>query len=285
MKTTADSLRLVYRYLEGRRDAMQALLRELVVLESPSHDLPALERMARRLLPEWRSRGTRVTLRQPRQAGPILRAELDPGRGRIRGQLLILGHLDTVYEMGTLQHMPFRLQGGRWWEIDDPQLLAFKEERLPAGTAPNPLIRVPVSFETDTLAPHLAPLAGDDRALVVLEGVTMYLSDDALGELASTVRTVLPRATLVCDLMSPAFGRTFSRSLRRELTRLGARFGSRRRHPRHLIEGAGYVARERHSIPGRAREAGTLPIPGWIFHTLLRGLRDGYAVWVFEPAG
>lgn len=177
----------------------------------------------------------------------------------------------------------FRLEGGRWWEIDDPQLLAFKEERLPAATARNPLTRVPVDFQTDDLAAHLASLAGDDRALVVVEGVTMYLDDETLADLAGTVRSALPRATLVCDLMTPAFARTFSRSLRRELARLGATFSRRRGHPRRIIERAGYTARERHSIPGRARDAGTLPIPGWIFHTLLRGLRDGYAVWVFEP--
>jgi methyltransferase (TIGR00027 family) len=178
----------------------------------------------------------------------------------------------------------FRLPGGRWWELDDAPLLAYKEERLPAGTAPNPLTRVPVSFETDTLATHLAPLAGDDRALVVLEGVTMYLGDETLADTAAAVRSALPRATLVCDLMTPAFARTFGRPVRRALARLGATFGLRREQPRRLIERAGYTVRERHSIPGRAREAGTLAVPGWLFHSLLRGMRDGYAVYVFEPA-
>ncbi len=72
--------------------------------------------------------------------------------------------------------------------------------------------------------------------------------------------------------------------VRRALARLGATFGPRREPPRRLIERAGYTVRERHSIPGRAREAGTLPVPGWLFHSLLRGMRDGYAVYVFEPA-
>jgi methyltransferase (TIGR00027 family) len=178
----------------------------------------------------------------------------------------------------------FRLEGGRWWEVDDPQLLTLKEERLPASTARNPLVRVPVAFQTDDLAGRLAPLAGDDRALVVLEGVTMYLEDDALARVAGTVRSTFPRATLTADLMTPAFARTYSRALRRELTRLGATFGARRGHPRNIIASAGYTVRERHSIAGRAREAGTLKVPGVIFHTVLRGLRDGYAVWVFEPA-
>jgi methyltransferase (TIGR00027 family) len=178
----------------------------------------------------------------------------------------------------------FRLRGGRWLEIEDPQILAMKEERLPAAGAPNPLTRVPVSFQHDSLAARLAPLAGDDRALVVLEGVTMYLADEILAEVAGTVRAAFPRATLICDLMTPTFARTWARSLQRDLAGLGARFGERRGHPRRIIERVGYTAREHHSIPGRAREAGTFPVPGWLFHTLLRGLREGYAVWVFDPA-
>ena len=177
----------------------------------------------------------------------------------------------------------FRMNGGRWWEIDDPALLAFKEERLPAVGSPNPLVRVPVSFQTESLAERLAPLGGDDRALVIVEGVTMYLGDETLAELARAVRSALPRATLICDLMTPGFARTFSRRLRRDLERLGAAFGGRREHPGRIVERAGYTVRERHSIAGRAREAGAFPIPGWLFHTVLRGLRDGYAVWMLEP--
>ncbi|HEU5039272.1 MAG TPA: SAM-dependent methyltransferase [Gemmatimonadales bacterium] len=178
----------------------------------------------------------------------------------------------------------FRLTGGRWWEIDDPTLLAFKEERLPARGAPNPLTRVSVDFQSERLADRLAPLAGDDRAVVVLEGVTMYLDQDVLAALARDLRAALPRATLICDLMSPTFAATFSRAIRRELGRLGATFGRQRRHPRRSIERAGYTARSRHSIAGRAQEAGTLRAPSWLLDTVLRGLRDGYAVWVFEPA-
>ena len=179
---------------------------------------------------------------------------------------------------------PFRMDGGRWWEIDDPELLAFKEDRLPAAGAPNPLVRVPVSFQKERLGERLTPLGGDDRALVIVEGVTMYLAEETLAELAGAVRAAFPRATLICDLMTAGFAQTFSRPLRRDLERLGASFKQRRQHPRRIVERAGYTVRERHSVVGRAREAGTFRVPGWLFHTGLRGLRDGYAVWVFEPS-
>ena len=177
----------------------------------------------------------------------------------------------------------FRLPGGRWWELDDRELLAFKEQRLPAVSAPNPLTRVPVSFESETLASHLEPLGGNDPALVVIEGVTMYLADETLESVARAVRTALPRATLICDIMTPAFARSFSRGLQMELARMGASFGPRREQPRRIIERAGYTVRTRHSIPGRAAQAGSLRIPRWVLATVLRGLRDGYMVHVFEP--
>ena len=177
----------------------------------------------------------------------------------------------------------FRLPGGRWWEFDDPGLLALKEARLPAAQAPNPLVRVGVDFAREGLEAHLAPLAGDDEALVILEGVSMYLTDEALTATASAVRRALPRATLVCDLMTSAFNRRFGGGIRRELGRLGARFAPREAHPRHAIEAAGFRVRHWSSIVKRAREAGRLRIPAWLLATLLRELRDGYAVWVFEP--
>ena len=32
----------------------------------------------------------------------------------------------------------FRLRGGQWFEFDEPEILTYKESRLPAATAPNP---------------------------------------------------------------------------------------------------------------------------------------------------
>lgn len=176
----------------------------------------------------------------------------------------------------------FRLDGGAWFELDDPQLLRFKEERLPAGDAPNPLQRTAVQFGSVTAREFLAPLAGSDEALVILEGVSMYLSDEVLTEFASAVVHQLPNATLVCDLMSPAFARTFSRSLQRALRDMGAVFGERRVHPRIALERGGLRATSHISIPGRTAELGALPIPRWLLATLLRGLRDGYQIWTFE---
>jgi methyltransferase (TIGR00027 family) len=177
----------------------------------------------------------------------------------------------------------FRLSGGQYVELDDPQLLAYKEARLPAAEAPNPLTRIPVSFATTTAAQFLDPLAGDDSALVILEGVSMYLADDLLDALAAALIRTLPKATLVCDLMSSRFAETHGRKLRTLLSAMGAEFGTRREHPSESFLRAGYRPRRRYSIVERARQAGTVRIPRWVLATFLRELRDGYQVWVFEP--
>lgn len=201
----------------------------------------------------------------------------------IRGALKKNRDLRIILLGAGLDTRAFRIQGGRWWEFDDAALFALKEARLPARTALSPLTRTAIDFSRDDLHDFLAPLAGNEEALVVLEGVSMYLPIDVLTKTAATIRASLPRAAVVCDLMSPAFRERFSKPLYRELGRLGAHFALNPTHPRSAFEGVGYSAKEVVSIVGRAREAGTLRVPRWLFNSLLRELRDGYAVWTFVP--
>ena len=177
----------------------------------------------------------------------------------------------------------FRLEGGRYVEIDDPNLFAYKEDRLPAATAPNPLTRIPVTFAETRPDVFLAPLAGDDRALVVLEGVSMYLRPEAIAELVAALVRALPRATLVCDLMSVRFVRAGNRRLKHALAALGVAFHEPAEHPSHVITAAGYRPIARYSIIERARQAGSLRVPRLLLATVFRWVRDGYQVWVFEP--
>ena len=80
---------------------MVDLLRELVELESPTgHTEEIGERMGR----ELEARGGDV-----RFVGDHVLAEF-PGRGE---PLLLLGHLDTIWDLGTLARLPFRVENGR----------------------------------------------------------------------------------------------------------------------------------------------------------------------------
>lgn len=90
--------------------AMMGLLRELVELESPSDSKAALDRLGNRLAKEFAATGAQVTLFAERDAGDHLKAEFAAGTAK---PVLLLGHFDTVWPLGTLETMPFRVQDGR----------------------------------------------------------------------------------------------------------------------------------------------------------------------------
>ena len=112
MKASTRMLPLV-EWLRPRQAAMTRLLGQFVRAESPSFDKTAVDRFGRMVAAEWRRRGAKVTLLRQRKRGDHIRAEWNPRGNRARGQILVLGHLDTVYGLGTLARMPFRLSRGR----------------------------------------------------------------------------------------------------------------------------------------------------------------------------
>ncbi|HVA93898.1 MAG TPA: M20 family metallopeptidase [Candidatus Dormibacteraeota bacterium] len=101
--------------LKSRESAMARLLGRFVRAESPSFDKSAVDRFGRIVAAEWNRRGAAVTILRQRLRGDHIRAEWHPRGTRAKGQILVLGHLDTVYEMGTLARMPFRVSRGRAW--------------------------------------------------------------------------------------------------------------------------------------------------------------------------
>jgi glutamate carboxypeptidase len=111
---TSQQARAIVSGLRARQAAMVRLLGAFVRSESPSDAKPAVDRFGRLLAAEWRRRGASVTVLRQRQAGDHLRVVWPaPKAPQHRGQILVLGHLDTVYALGTLRTMPFRLSRGR----------------------------------------------------------------------------------------------------------------------------------------------------------------------------
>ncbi|MHB8540831.1 MAG: M20 family metallopeptidase [Candidatus Acidiferrales bacterium] len=108
-------MRELLNWLRERESAVVRLLGRMVETESPSHDKAAVDRFGAMIAAEWKRRGARVRLLRQRKLGNHVRAELWLGQGRPVGQLLVLGHLDTVYPLGTLAKMPFRVSQGRAW--------------------------------------------------------------------------------------------------------------------------------------------------------------------------
>lgn len=116
--TPRPSMRALLHELKGREKEMVRLLGQFVRCESPSHDKSAVDAMGQAVAEGWRQRGAKVRILRQAKRGNHVRAEIWLGEGRAanaRGQILVLGHLDTVYPTGTLAKMPFRVAGGRAW--------------------------------------------------------------------------------------------------------------------------------------------------------------------------
>lgn len=87
-----------------------ALLQRMVEIESPSDSKAAVDLMGAFLAQEFERLGGKITFYPQQEAGNHLKAEFAEGSGK---PALLLGHFDTVWSMGTLANMPFRLEGGR----------------------------------------------------------------------------------------------------------------------------------------------------------------------------
>ena len=81
----------------------------LVRLESPSTDKAAVDRCGTVLAGMLRAAGGAVDVLSQPARGDHLRARL-PGEGR---PVMLLGHFDTVWPIGTLERMPLRRDGDR----------------------------------------------------------------------------------------------------------------------------------------------------------------------------
>ncbi len=111
-KTQPDSLssdRL--RYFESRQDALLETIRKFVEIESPSDHKLSADRMGAFLAGTFEALGGKARLHHAEDYGDNLQIDF-PGREKTK-PVLLLGHFDTVYPLGTLASMPCRISDGR----------------------------------------------------------------------------------------------------------------------------------------------------------------------------
>ena len=104
----------VLRRAEARLPQLSQWIGGLVRIESPTDNKAAVDR-AVEYVADYVAPFAEVKLRRQRDYGNHLRVEFNlPGR-RKTSQVLGLGHLDTVWPIGTIERMPFKRAEERLW--------------------------------------------------------------------------------------------------------------------------------------------------------------------------
>ena len=101
------------RFFEERRERIVETIRELVSVESPSDNKPALDSLAEILAAKFEALGGRPTIHKQQSAGNHV--QVDFGATQHEKPVVLLGHYDTVYPIGTLTNMPCRIAQGKLW--------------------------------------------------------------------------------------------------------------------------------------------------------------------------
>ncbi len=176
----------------------------------------------------------------------------------------------------------FRLRGGHWFELDEPEILTYKESRLPASTAPNPLRRMTIEFAREPLADKLAMITAPSSVHIVIEGVLMYLTRDQRVSLLKTISERFAHHTVYCDLMRKRFFDKYGRDIHEKIVGMGATFTDMEDAPERLFTDRGYTMVDSASAPLHAAEHANIGIPAFAIRYFMSTLRDGYVVAVFR---
>ena len=109
------------RYFESLQEDIVHTIREFVAVESPSDNKLAADRMGALLAAKFESGGGRARVHRAEEYADSIQIDF-PGREKLK-PVLLLGHFDTVYPLGTLASMPCRLEDGR---LHGPGVLDMK---------------------------------------------------------------------------------------------------------------------------------------------------------------
>jgi glutamate carboxypeptidase len=147
--------------LAGARRKERSLLdltRKLVQAESPSDTKSAVDACVALAAAHLKQLGGRIKLHRHPHHGNVLEAHFGSRSARFQNQekILLLGHLDTVWPLGTLQSMPCRVREGRLW---GPGTLDMKAGVAMAATA------IELLIEADLLRREIILLLNGDEEI------------------------------------------------------------------------------------------------------------------------
>ena len=172
------------RYFHKRQKEIIESIRQLVELESPSDVKQSVDRVGTVLASRFGELGGEVKFHPSEKSGNHLQIDFRP-RGDKTKPVLLLGHMDTVYPIGTISKMPCRVSKGR---VFGPGVLDMK-----AGIA---------------LAFHvIEALVNWNDGKPIRPMTLLLVSDEEVGSASSrTITEKLAREARAVLVLEPAYG-------------------------------------------------------------------------------
>jgi glutamate carboxypeptidase len=167
---------------------IESHLRALVQQESPSEDSASVNAAAS-LVEGWaRQMGGRVKRHKQKHFGDILELRFGPARSS-RKPILLLGHLDTVWPIGTLAAMPWKHSEGRYY---GPGVLDMKAGVVMALTAISTLqefkLARPVTLLLNSEEEIGSPVSRPITERLAQESAAVFVLEPAQGLAYKTAR-------------------------------------------------------------------------------------------------
>ncbi len=199
----------------------------------------------------------------------------------VRQMLLDQPGLCIVTVGAGFDSRPYRLTGGTWIELDEPPVIAFKNERLPALACANPLRRIPIDFCTDSLEQKLALVTHGGPIVFILEGIFIYLNAKETKKILKIFGHLFPRHQLICDLVDRQMVERYGQSLHAVVKKMGASFKALDR-PESIFSSSHYHAKEIISVLEASADLGVNPIAKPFLQFFCNAELQGNAVYLFE---
>lgn len=183
----------------------------------------------------------------------------------------------------------FRLCGGRWVEFDDPAVIEYKNDKLPAYNCSNKLSRITIDWTFDDVILKLNkfltlnPCYPNEKTIVVYEGVFMYLHREHIMNVLTELKQVFPTHILICDLLSKYVFDWYSQNIHRVIKETCKAEFHCYTDPWNTMLDQGYELVKNISCIERASELHAIWHPRFLFRGFLfTGLRKGYGVWIWK---
>ena len=178
----------IFHHVKKKERWIRDVLRELVQQESPSEDRQAVNAAMNLVERIAREDGARPKRHKQREFGDILELHFGPSRS-LQKPVLLLGHLDTVWPIGTLAQMPWRVADDRYW---GPGVLDMKAGVVMALAAVNALKEInlarPATLLLNSEEEVGSPVSRPITERLALESSAVFVLEPAQGLAYKTAR-------------------------------------------------------------------------------------------------